>query len=107
MHLILLAIACLSVQFVAKYVGHNVKKLPYDFVGMGGLFFLLTAASGLELGGPDVVHSLVGIVSMISPILGWFCLLGAMEELGRKPDRSDFIETWAFVSPAVFAYYLP
>jgi hypothetical protein len=30
-----------------------------------------------------------------------------MEELGRKPDRSDFIETWAFVSPAVFAYYLP
>ena len=77
MHLILLAIACLSVQFVAKYVGHNVKKLPYDLVGLGGLFFLLTAASGLELGGPDVVHSLVGIVSMISPIMGWFCLLGA------------------------------
>ena len=40
-------------------------------------------------------------------VLNWFCLLGAMEELGRKPDRSDFIETWAFVSPAVFAYYLP
>lgn len=77
MHLILLAIACLSVQFVAKYVGHNVKKLPYDMVGMGGLFFLLTAASGLELGGPDIIHTLVGIVSMLSPILGWFCLLGA------------------------------
>jgi len=28
-----------------------------------------------------------------------------MEELGRKPDRSEFIETWAFVSPVVFAYY--
>ncbi|MBV9374468.1 MAG: extradiol ring-cleavage dioxygenase, partial [Alphaproteobacteria bacterium] len=40
-------------------------------------------------------------------VLNWFCLLGAMEELGRKPDRSDFIETWAFVSPVVFAYYLP
>jgi len=77
MHLILLAIACLSVQFVAKYIGHNVKKLPYDLVGLGGLFFLLTAASGLELGGPDIVHSLVGVVSMISPIMGWFCLLGA------------------------------
>jgi len=69
--------SCLSVQFVAKYVGHNVKKLPYDLVGMGGLFFLLTAASGLELGGPDIVHSLVGMVSMIAPIMGWFCLLGA------------------------------
>ena len=77
MHLILLAIACLSVQFVAKYVGHNVKKLPYDLVGLGGLFFLLTAASGLELGGPEIIHSLVGIVVMISPIMGWFCLLGA------------------------------
>ena len=40
-------------------------------------------------------------------VLNWFCLLGAMEELGRKPDRSEFIETWAFVSPVVFAYYLP
>jgi hypothetical protein len=77
MHLILLAIACLSVQFVAKYVGHNVKKLPYDIVGLGGLFFLLTAASGLELGGPAIVHSLVDMVKMISPIMGWFCLLGA------------------------------
>ena len=77
MHLILLAIACLSVQFVAKYVGHNVKKLPYDLVGLGGLFFLLTAASGLDLGGIDVIHSLVGMVSAISPIMGWFCLLGA------------------------------
>ena len=27
------------------------------------------------------------------------------EELGRKPDKSTFIETWAFVSPVVFAYY--
>jgi Catalytic LigB subunit of aromatic ring-opening dioxygenase len=40
-------------------------------------------------------------------VLNWFCLLGAMEELGRKPDRAAFIETWAFVSPVVFAYYSP
>jgi hypothetical protein len=40
-------------------------------------------------------------------VLNWFCLLGAMEQLGRKPDRATFIETWAFVSPVVFAYYLP
>ena len=32
-------------------------------------------------------------------VLNWFCLLGAMEELGRKPDKATFIETWAFVSP--------
>jgi hypothetical protein len=40
-------------------------------------------------------------------VLNWFCLAGAMEELGRKPDSSHFIETWAFVSPAVFAYWSP
>jgi hypothetical protein len=38
-------------------------------------------------------------------VLNWFCLLGAMEELGRTPECCDFIETWAFVSPAVFAHY--
>ena len=40
-------------------------------------------------------------------VLNWFGLLGAMEELGRKPDRATFIETWAFVSPVVFAHYSP
>jgi len=77
MNLILLAIACLSLQFVAKYVGHNVKQLPYDMVGLGGLFFLLAAPSSLDLGGVEILHSLVGMVSSISPIMGWFCLLGA------------------------------
>jgi hypothetical protein len=77
MQLILLAIACLSVQFVAKYVGHNVKKMPYDLVGLGGLFFLLTAASGIDLGGLDLLRSLVGVVLMYAPIMGWLCLLGA------------------------------
>lgn len=38
-------------------------------------------------------------------LLNWFCLIGAMEALGRKPEKSTFIETYAFVSPAVFAYY--
>lgn len=76
MQIIFLALACLSVQFFAKYAGYNVKKAPYDLVGLGGLFFLLTAASGLELGGPDVVHYLTSLVGVISPIVGWLCLLG-------------------------------
>ena len=77
MQLIFLAIACLSVQFFAKYAGHNAKKATYDLVGLGGLFFLLTAASGLDLGGLDIVHYLSGMVGIISPIMGWLCVLGA------------------------------
>ena len=39
-------------------------------------------------------------------LLNWFCLMGAMEELGyRKPDKSVFLESYAFVCCAVFAYY--
>jgi hypothetical protein len=30
-----------------------------------------------------------------------------MEELGRRPERATFIETWAFVSLVVFAHYPP
>ena len=38
-------------------------------------------------------------------VLNWFCLLGAMEALGRKPDKAVFLENWAFVSPVVLAHY--
>jgi hypothetical protein len=76
MHIIVLGIACLSVQFFAKYAGMNVKKVLYDLVGLGGLFFLLTAASGLDIGGGDTIHYLVNLVGVISPIMGWLCLLG-------------------------------
>lgn len=77
MQLIFLAIACLSVQFFAKYAGHNTKKVTYDLVGLGGLFFLLTSASGLDLGGLEVVQAVVSIVLTVAPIMGWLCLLGA------------------------------
>ena len=76
MHIIMLGIACLSVQFFAKYAGLNTKKVLYDLVGLGGLFFLLTAASGLDIVGGDMLHHLVGLVGVISPIMGWLCLLG-------------------------------
>jgi hypothetical protein len=76
MHIIVLGIACLSVQFFAKYAGMNVKKVLYDLVGLGGLFFLLTAASGLDIGGGETLHQIVGLVGVIAPIMGWLCLLG-------------------------------
>ncbi len=40
-------------------------------------------------------------------MLNWFCLVGAMEELGRKPDACDFIETWALNSNKCFAVFKP
>jgi hypothetical protein len=37
--------------------------------------------------------------------LNWFCLAGAMESLGRVPAKTEFVETWAFVSCVVFAHW--
>jgi hypothetical protein len=38
-------------------------------------------------------------------MLNWFCLTGAMAELGRKPAWSDFLESYVFNSNKCFAIY--
>jgi hypothetical protein len=40
-------------------------------------------------------------------MLNWYMLAGAMEELGRKPDTCEFIETWSFNSNKCFAVFKP
>ncbi|HXG36375.1 MAG TPA: extradiol ring-cleavage dioxygenase [Dehalococcoidia bacterium] len=40
-------------------------------------------------------------------MLNWFCLMGAMVELGRKPDDAVFIESWVCNSSKCFAYFKP
>ena len=41
-------------------------------------------------------------------VLNWFCLAGAMHELGhKKPDESVFLESWITNSDKVFAVFRP
>jgi hypothetical protein len=40
-------------------------------------------------------------------MLNWFMLAGAMEELGRKPDECEFIDTWSFNSDKCFSVWKP
>jgi hypothetical protein len=40
-------------------------------------------------------------------LLNWFCLAGAMAELGRKPDECTFLESWISNSSKVFAVFRP
>jgi len=40
-------------------------------------------------------------------LLNWFCLAGAMSELGRKPDEAVFLESWITNSDKVFAVFRP
>ena len=40
-------------------------------------------------------------------MLNWFALVGAMAELGRKPDETVLIETWVLNSNKCFAIFRP
>jgi len=40
-------------------------------------------------------------------MLNWFCLVGAMAELGRKPDRAEFFESNIMNSNKVITTFLP
>jgi len=40
-------------------------------------------------------------------LLNWFCLVGAMEALGRTPDVCEFVESWAMNSSKCFAIFEP
>jgi hypothetical protein len=40
-------------------------------------------------------------------LLNWFCLMGAMCELDRRPSETRFIESWLCNSDKVFAVYRP
>jgi hypothetical protein len=40
-------------------------------------------------------------------MLNWMCLAGAMEELNRKPEIVDYVETYVFNSEKCFALFQP
>jgi hypothetical protein len=40
-------------------------------------------------------------------MLNWFCLVGAMAELGRKPNRAEFFESNIMNSNKVITTFLP
>jgi hypothetical protein len=38
-------------------------------------------------------------------MLNWMCLAGAMQELGKKPVHTEFVESYVFVSNKVVAHF--
>jgi hypothetical protein len=38
-------------------------------------------------------------------LLNWFCLVGAMQALGRTPDLCEYVESWAMNSSKCFAVF--
>jgi hypothetical protein len=38
-------------------------------------------------------------------VLDWFCLVGAISELGRKAEILEWAETWTFTAPICMAVF--
>lgn len=75
---IVLGLACLVTPVLAKYAGHDGKKVPFDLVGIAGMFFLLSAASSLDLA--SKVGAIAGISQLVgtaAPLVGWLFLIVA------------------------------
>ena len=72
--LIVLGLVSLAAPWLAKLAGFETCRKPFDLVGVGGIFFLLTAAFGL---GVNLVVSLADIgraFMVLSMLLGWIAL---------------------------------
>ncbi|HTS18359.1 MAG TPA: hypothetical protein VMP11_12355 [Verrucomicrobiae bacterium] len=72
--LIVLGLVCLGAPWLARLAGFETGRKPFDLVGVGGIFFLLTAAFGL---GIDLIMALAQIgraFMVVSMLLGWIAL---------------------------------
>ena len=90
--LIVLGIVCFIAPWMARIAGYETGRKPFDLVGIGGVFFLLTAA--FLLGGNLMLmmgSSIGHMLSMITFSLGTLALLiGAVWEtieVIREPEH--------------------
>ena len=89
--LIVLGLICLASPALAKIAGFETGRKPFDLIGVGGMFLLLSAAFGL---GMNLVLALADIgrsFMVVSTLLGWVAL-GAGAVWGtidviREPDH--------------------
>ena len=89
--LIVLGLICLASPALAKIAGFETGRKPFDLIGVGGMFLLLSAAFGL---GMNLVLALADIgrsFMMVSMLLGWVALgsgavWGTIDVI-REPDH--------------------
>jgi len=93
--LLLLGLICLAAPGLARFAGYETPRKPFDFVGIGGIFFLLASSFGLGLSLVDSLRNMPGLfhaLTIISLCLGWISLIvGALWstlEVIREPDHS-------------------
>ncbi len=89
--LIILGIVALGVPLLVKSMGLEVLLKPFDYVGLGGVFFLLAAAFHLGAGLIEGLSVLFGYLLIAVFLLGiLFLVIGALIgvlHVIRDPDH--------------------
>ncbi len=76
---IMLGLACMSAPLFAKHAGYEIRKKPYDLVGVAGLFFILATAFAAGPGQIEILKQLSSTGALVSHLLGWVLLvIGAL-----------------------------
>ena len=77
---ILLGLACMSAPLFAKYAGYEIKKKPFDMVGISGLFFILAASFTVGPARVVAFHQFSDTGTLVSYLIGWGLLvIGALQ----------------------------
>jgi len=73
---LILAVAALSAPMFAKYAGYELRKKPFDIVGVAGLFFLLAVAfMTVPVTTVEMVTTIFRYGFIVSYLIGWVALL--------------------------------
>jgi hypothetical protein len=89
--LIVLGLAGLFAPFCGKLAGYETHRKPFDLVGVGGMFFLLSAAFQLAIPMMAPIAAICHGLMIAAFIIGWIGLLcgtfWATSEVLREPDH--------------------
>lgn len=88
--LLVLGLVCFLAPYLAKLAGFEVGRKSFDLVGIGGVFFFLTAAFSLGQHILPVMLAVFNVLMIAAYVLGWVTLLiGALWSMigvWREPD---------------------
>lgn len=89
--LILLGLISMAAPWLAKVAGYETGRKPFDLVGVGGIFFLLTAGVGIGVTHYVALEAIGKLLMPFGFIVGWLALfagalLGVVDVI-REPDH--------------------
>lgn len=90
--LIVLGLVCLIAPWLAGHAGYEMRRKPFDLVGVAGIFFLFAVSFGLGMNMIPLLTNFGQVFMIVSFVLGWIAMgVGAIWttiEIIREPEHA-------------------